>query len=221
MAVAELDLVEVRGDPLDPILGPGEEDVVGELARAQPDVILPFAGLDRDAGVRVRQELAPSMPRARSALAAPEDRGRFHERQAVSVCMTAPSTTRRGHRGPSRTGPTWAVREPAMASRRATIRARIRRSERRRRRTAATPPTSPTHPSAAIPAGTGPCPVPWPTAATAATAAPDRRLSPCPRSPALQGLQGRRGRRGGPPRTDPRRSPRPPPRARRRPRQRP
>ena len=66
MAVAALDAVEVRCDALDAILVPGEEDVVGQLTRAEPDVILPLAGWDRDADIRVRQRLAP-LAHARSA----------------------------------------------------------------------------------------------------------------------------------------------------------
>ena len=43
------------GDPLDAVLVAGEEDVVGQLARAEPDVVLPLTGGDCDAGIRVRQ----------------------------------------------------------------------------------------------------------------------------------------------------------------------
>jgi hypothetical protein len=38
-----LDGVEARRDSLDTILVAGEEDVVGKLTRAKPDVVLPLA----------------------------------------------------------------------------------------------------------------------------------------------------------------------------------
>ena len=59
VAMRPLDGVEVGGDPLDAVLVPGEEDVIGQLTRAEPDVVLPFAGGDCDAGIRVWQGLAP------------------------------------------------------------------------------------------------------------------------------------------------------------------
>ena len=65
MAVPELDAVEEGGDALDAVLVAGEEDVVGQLTRAEADVVLPLAGGDRDAGIHGRQRLAPSCVHAR------------------------------------------------------------------------------------------------------------------------------------------------------------
>ena len=60
----ELDVVEARRDAGGSVLVAGEEDVFGEFAGSESDVVLPFAGGDRDpavhgsvhAGVRVRQD---------------------------------------------------------------------------------------------------------------------------------------------------------------------
>ena len=46
-------------DAIDAILVAGEEDVVGQLAWAEADVVLPVAGRDRDSGIHARQRLAP------------------------------------------------------------------------------------------------------------------------------------------------------------------
>ena len=67
VAVGALDGIEARCDSLDAILVAGEEDVVRELTGSQPDVVLPLAGGNRDAFVRVRQVLAPSFVHARMA----------------------------------------------------------------------------------------------------------------------------------------------------------
>src|SRR6185436_1764495 len=64
VSVLELDRIEARGDPWRPVLVPGEEDVLGQFARSESDVVLPFTFWDRDpavsrrldAGVRVRQD---------------------------------------------------------------------------------------------------------------------------------------------------------------------
>ena len=72
------------GDPRGPIGVAGEEDVLGQLTRAESDVVLPFAGGDCDAGVRVRQELAPACaPRSSGVSLRPRIGVRFRERQAV------------------------------------------------------------------------------------------------------------------------------------------
>ena len=52
----ELDRVETRGDPGGPIWVTGEEDVLGQLAGAECDVVLPFPDRECDAVVRVRQD---------------------------------------------------------------------------------------------------------------------------------------------------------------------
>ncbi len=55
--VLHLDRVEARGDPGGPILVTGEEDVLGQVARAESDVVLPVPFGDRDpaiAGVSTR-----------------------------------------------------------------------------------------------------------------------------------------------------------------------
>jgi len=58
MALAHLDVCQARSDALDPILVAGEEDVLGQLAWSEADVVLPFAIRKRDAGIRVRQGLS-------------------------------------------------------------------------------------------------------------------------------------------------------------------
>ena len=66
VSMLQLDRVEARRDPGGPVRVTGEEDVLGQLAWAESDVVLPFAGRDRDAaipgvfdaGVRVRQDLS-------------------------------------------------------------------------------------------------------------------------------------------------------------------
>ena len=55
-----LDGLEAGGDPCGPILVAGEEDVLGQLAWPEADVVLPFARRERDAVVRVRQAPASS-----------------------------------------------------------------------------------------------------------------------------------------------------------------
>ncbi len=75
MAVLELDGFEARGDPCGPIGITGEEDVLGQFAWTESDVVLPFAGWDRnstiregfDAGIRVRQD--PSLAQVAASLA--------------------------------------------------------------------------------------------------------------------------------------------------------
>ena len=75
MAVLELDGFEARSDPSGPIGVTREEDVLGQFAWTEPDVVLPFAGRDRnsairvgfDAGIRVRQD--PSLAQVAASLA--------------------------------------------------------------------------------------------------------------------------------------------------------
>jgi hypothetical protein len=57
MPAPELHVVETRGDPVGSVGIPGEEDVLGQFAWTESDVILPFAIRERDAVVRVRQVL--------------------------------------------------------------------------------------------------------------------------------------------------------------------
>ncbi len=52
VALAHLDVGQPRGDALDAILVAGEEDVLGQFAWSECDVVLPFAVGKRDAGVR-------------------------------------------------------------------------------------------------------------------------------------------------------------------------
>ncbi|HEY0443103.1 MAG TPA: hypothetical protein VGC90_02675 [Candidatus Limnocylindrales bacterium] len=65
MPVLELDGVEARADPGCSIGVAGEEDVLGQFAGAKSDVVLPFSDRERDAGIRVRQNLVPHHLRVR------------------------------------------------------------------------------------------------------------------------------------------------------------
>lgn len=75
MPMLHLDRVEAGGDAGGPILVTGEEDELGQVARSEPDVVLPFAFRDRDtaitwavnAGIRDRQGL--SLARVAASLA--------------------------------------------------------------------------------------------------------------------------------------------------------
>ena len=66
VSVLQLDGIEARGDPGGPVMVAGEEDVLGQVARSESDVVLPFTVRDRDAaisgridaGIRVRQDLS-------------------------------------------------------------------------------------------------------------------------------------------------------------------
>ena len=51
MPVLELDRVEARGDTGGPVRIAGEEDVLGQFAWAETDVVLPFSGRDRNAAI--------------------------------------------------------------------------------------------------------------------------------------------------------------------------
>jgi hypothetical protein len=63
MAMLALDGIEARGDASRAVLVTGEEDVLGQIARAESDVVLPFSRWERDAGVRARQDQNPrSLP---------------------------------------------------------------------------------------------------------------------------------------------------------------
>ena len=73
----ELDAVEAGGDAVGPVRVAGEEDVLGQFARAESDVVLPLAGRERDAGVRVRQGFSLSCPRFHEARNPPEDSPRL------------------------------------------------------------------------------------------------------------------------------------------------
>ena len=52
MSMLELDGVEARGDPGGSIGVTGEEDVLGQFAWTESDVVLPFSGWDRDPAIR-------------------------------------------------------------------------------------------------------------------------------------------------------------------------
>ena len=64
MPMLQLDRIESRRDSGGSVGVTGEEDVLGQVARAESDVVLPFSGWDRDpairrafdAGIRVRQD---------------------------------------------------------------------------------------------------------------------------------------------------------------------
>ena len=85
MTSLELDRVESRCDACSPVLVTREEDVLGQFARTEIDVVLPFSGGDRnsairegfDAVVRVRQD--PSLAQVAASLArnSAEDRTAF------------------------------------------------------------------------------------------------------------------------------------------------
>ena len=85
MSVLELDVVEPRRDPGGPILVAGEEDVLGQFAWTESDVVLPFAGGDRDpaidgrfdAVIRVRQDLSLAQVAASLARNSAEDSPAF------------------------------------------------------------------------------------------------------------------------------------------------
>ena len=51
VALAHLDVGQPRGDAVDAVRVAGEEDVLGQLAWSECDVVLPFAVGKRDAGV--------------------------------------------------------------------------------------------------------------------------------------------------------------------------
>ena len=57
MPVLELDGIETCGNTRCPIGVAGEEDVLGQLAGAESDVVLPFSHGECDAVIRVRQDL--------------------------------------------------------------------------------------------------------------------------------------------------------------------
>ena len=59
MPVLELDAVQSCGDPWGAVWIAGEEDVLGQFAGTEPDVVLPLPHGKRDAGIRVRQNLVP------------------------------------------------------------------------------------------------------------------------------------------------------------------
>src|SRR5262249_55011481 len=59
VALLDLDGIEARGDPSGPVRVSGEEDVLGQFSRSEPDVVLPFSGGEGYAGIRVRQDLVP------------------------------------------------------------------------------------------------------------------------------------------------------------------
>ena len=52
MSMLELDRFEARGDAGGPIGVTGEEDVLGQFAWTESDVVLPFSGWDRDPAIR-------------------------------------------------------------------------------------------------------------------------------------------------------------------------
>ena len=171
------------GDPLDAVLVAGEEDVVGQLTRAEPDVVLPLAGGDCDAGIRVRQGLAPSFAHARLSVSLRSRIGaRFRERQAdprtfgrrtFGPCVAAPS-------GPAvRRAPIGAVERRRSRGGSAAGAAPERRSAVARAARVRGPPRAP--------------PRRWPRAgrrsAAGARAAPDAGAPASPRSTAA-----RRGR---------------------------
>ena len=150
-----LDGVEAGRDPLDAVLVAGEEDVVGKLTGPEPDVVLPLAGGDCDACVRVWQGPRSHVrPRTNGVRLRPRIGAGFRERQAVFAharpvrgpCVGACG----GRSGPARARGSGGqgqgdvrdrsrrgagdVRSPAaMASSRATIRCRSARCARWRR----------------------------------------------------------------------------------------
>jgi hypothetical protein len=77
MPVLDLDVVEPRGDQGGPVGVTGEEDVLGQIAWPESDVVLPFSDRERDAGIRVRQDLVPRSDHASLARNSGEDRAPF------------------------------------------------------------------------------------------------------------------------------------------------
>src|SRR5205807_2150134 len=59
VSLLALDVVEACRDPAGPIWVTGEEDVLGQFTRSEPDVVLPFSDREGYAGIRVRQDLFP------------------------------------------------------------------------------------------------------------------------------------------------------------------
>ena len=89
MAVPELDAVEQGGHAVDAVLVAGEEDVVGQLAWSEADVVLPVAGGDRDPGIHGRQRLAPSWSTLVWRAAVIEDRGLIRAASSRSAHVSA------------------------------------------------------------------------------------------------------------------------------------
>ena len=73
MPALELDGVEASRDARSPVGVAGEEDVLGQFARSEPDVVLPFADRQGNAGIRVRQDLSLTHLRASQARNSGED----------------------------------------------------------------------------------------------------------------------------------------------------
>ena len=61
VAVLSLDRLEASGDAAGPVRVSREKDVLGQLTRGEPDVVLALSGGECDAGVRVGQEVVPSV----------------------------------------------------------------------------------------------------------------------------------------------------------------
>jgi len=93
VSTLELDGFEARGDPVSAVGVTREEDVLGQFAWPESDVVLPFTVRDRnpairwvfDAVVRVRQDLSPRSVAASLARNSAEDSPAFSRASSRSI----------------------------------------------------------------------------------------------------------------------------------------
>src|SRR5262245_43276240 len=128
MPALELDVVEQPGDPGGSVWVAGEEEVLGQFAGAEIDVVLPLPNGERDAVIRVRQEpvLLLIRPRLRNSI----KRKRGFER-ASSRFVLSP---RSNHLPGAPSAPCSGDCLPPRLASRSTSTVRRRRRRRRRRR---------------------------------------------------------------------------------------
>ena len=107
MSMLELDGFEARGDAGGPVRVAGEEDVLGQFAWSEPDVVLPFSCWDRDpairrvfdAVIRVRQDLFLARVAASLARNSAEDSPAFSRASSSVDRAWHHAQPRSGHGG--------------------------------------------------------------------------------------------------------------------------
>ena len=177
MSMLELDGFEARGDPGGSIGVTGEEDVLGQFAWTESDVVLPFSGWDRDPAIRGFSTRLSAFGKTSSSLTwllrwretRPRIVPRSHERQAEWIVLGSRSAELAGVVGGPPAWPPNVASRPAIRARQPAARllpAEEGHGHRERPRSRAASP------SPAAPASTGRPPPPRP-ANRLAPAVPD------------------------------------------------